>query len=116
MAGTVTLAGLKNCDGCRKALKWCEANDVPHRFADIREADVLAQVLERLTNHPDWQSFVNKRSTTWRQIPAGEREPLTHDKALALMTKHPTLIKRPVMLLESRTLAGFQPDALGELK
>jgi len=32
--------GLKNCDSCRKALKWLTQAKIPHVFLDIREDGV----------------------------------------------------------------------------
>ncbi|MGH8072943.1 MAG: arsenate reductase, partial [Lysobacter sp.] len=34
---TTTLYGLKNCDTCRKAIKWLDRFDVPHDFVDYRD-------------------------------------------------------------------------------
>ena len=31
------LYGLKNCDTCKKAMKWLEAEDIPFEFVDIRD-------------------------------------------------------------------------------
>ena len=32
----ITVYGLKNCDTCRKALKWLEAEGIAHEFRDLR--------------------------------------------------------------------------------
>ncbi|NNK04529.1 MAG: arsenate reductase, partial [Xanthomonadales bacterium] len=32
----LTVYGIKQCDTCRKALKWLEAQGIDHRFHDFR--------------------------------------------------------------------------------
>ena len=107
-----TLYGLKNCDGCRRARKWFDAAGVSHEFLDIRESDHTRAVLERIRDHDDWLAFVNRRSTTWRSLPAAQREDLDRSRALALLAEHPTLIKRPVIAIGDATLAGFDADTV----
>ncbi|MGB0630043.1 MAG: arsenate reductase [Alphaproteobacteria bacterium] len=105
----ITVYGIRNCDTCRKALKWLEAENIEHRFHDFRK-DGLAD-----TQVADWLEAVgpdvllNKRGTTWRNLDDAqkadaEREP---DKLAALLLEHPTLIKRPVSENGDRIYIGF---------
>ena len=32
----ISIYGLKNCDTCRKALKWLQAEGIEHEFKDVR--------------------------------------------------------------------------------
>ncbi len=112
MPAPATLYGLKNCDGCRRARKWFDAAGVAHDFRDIRERDNTTDVLARIRDHDDWPAFVNRRSTTWRSLPAAQREDLDRTRAMALLAEHPTLIKRPVIAIGETTLAGFDADAV----
>lgn len=106
----IVVYGLKNCDTCRKALKWLDAKGIAHRLLDVRDDGVAADQISAWTSALGWETVLNRRSTTWRQIPESEREGLNEDRAVALMAKHPTLIKRPVIDTGRTFLVGFTKD------
>lgn len=106
-----TLYGIKNCDSCRKAIKWLEAHGISYRFHDLREDGLDIQMLERWSGRIDWHKLLNTRSTTWRGLPEKEREEMNKNRALAAMMKHPTLVKRPVLEGTEFIAVGFKPDA-----
>ena len=87
---TKLIYGLKNCDSCRKARKALPEAD----FVDVRESGVPDDVLTRAETHFG-EAFVNKRSTTWRGLSEEERK----DAPLTLLRAHPTLMKRPLILV-----------------
>jgi arsenate reductase len=106
----ITLYGLKNCDTCRKALKWLAGQGIEHRFHDIRADGLGADQIAAWAGALGWEAVLNRRSTTWRQIPEAERADLDEAGAVALMAAHPTLIKRPVIETGAATLVGFTKD------
>ena len=105
--------GIKQCDTCRKALKWLSEQGVEHRFHDFR-IDGLDE--DRLAS---WMSsefadvLVNRRSTTWRQLTGAQRE-AAGDDLLRLLLDNPTLIKRPVFQARGVLAVGFKPAVLQE--
>lgn len=104
---TIELYGLKNCDGCRKALKALAARGDETSFHDIRDPANTSKVVAWIGATDDPLTFVNKRSTTWRTLDDGDKIDLDSARALALLGKHPTLIKRPVLRIGSTTLMGY---------
>ena len=100
--------GLKNCDTCRKALKWLESRSMEHEFVDVRADGVPIENLRRWVDELGWEVVLNRRSTTWRELDQADKEDLDNDKAVTLMAAHPTLIKRPVFEAESGIFIGFQ--------
>lgn len=112
----ITLYGIRNCDTCRKALKWLQSGDIDHNYVDIRETGLSAELLERWQDSTPWDRLVNRRSTTWRNIPAHERENLNADTARELILKYPTVMKRPVLDLGDNIVLGFDATAYSELK
>ena len=100
------LYGLKNCDTCRKAMKALEAAGHAPRLHDVR-ADGLdrAQVEAWLKIFGD--ALVNTRSTTWRGLTADERA----EPAAALLIRHPTLMKRPIIEDGDRVTLGWTAEA-----
>lgn len=110
MAGqALVLYGLKNCDTCRKAKRELEGAGKTVKFVDIREeADLGAKLPVWLKAAPD--KLVNKSSATWRGLTNGEKAKAGTNGEKALLTKHPTLIKRPVIEAGSKVHVGWNKD------
>jgi len=104
----ITFYGLKNCDTCRKALKWLETENIPHHVKDVRADGVPTDFLAGWVDHLGWESLLNRRSTTWRNLDEADKSEIDANKAIQLMGVHPTLIKRPVFVTEQQdVLVGF---------
>lgn len=103
----ITLYGLKNCDSCRDARKWLEEHYVDYQFHDIRVDGLNADLLTRWVDALGWETLLNRRSTTWRQLDDARKEPLDASQALALMLEYPTLVKRPVLAHSTNITVGF---------
>ena len=96
------LYGLKTCDSCRKALKALpDAN-----FIDVRKEGVSAELLERAAQ-AFGPAIVNKSSATWRGLDEAERA----RDPLELVSEHPTLMKRPLIVEGDRMTIGWKADA-----
>ena len=102
-----TIYGLKNCDSCRRARRWLDDNGVNHRFHDLRSDGLDDETLGRWAASIGWETLLNRRSTTWRNLPTAEREGLDEARALALMQAHSTLVKRPVLDNGETVAVGF---------
>ena len=101
------LYGIKNCDTVKKARKFLDANQVDFTFHDFREDGLNPIQLSAWAAELGWESLLNKRSTTWRQLPDETKENINEMLALMVMEDQPTLIKRPVLELSDRVLVGF---------
>ena len=108
----IVVYGIKQCDTCRKALKWLAAQDIDHNFHDLRVDGLEPRSLETWFASPFADQLVNRRSTTWRGLSDAEKN--SSGAAMnALLLEHPTLVKRPVFVMDNEVIAvGFQPDAL----
>lgn len=94
---TITLYGIKTCDTCRKARRLLDDRGIDYRYHDLREDGLDRHRLEAFLARTDWQSLLNTRSTTWRQLDDADKQNLDAESATALMLEHPTLLKRPVL-------------------
>ena len=106
----VTLYGIPNCDTVKKARVWLEQNGVDHVFHDYRKAGIDRARLEGWVAEHGWETILNRAGTTFRALPDADRAGLDAEKAVALMLAQPSMIKRPVLDLEDRTLVGFKPE------
>jgi len=111
----IKVYGLKNCDTCRKALKWLAANDIAHEFSDFRASPVEAGQIAQWEVAVGWETLLNRRGTTWRGLPDGDKDTIDRSSAIKLMTAHPALMKRPVFELPDRVLVGFSPETQNAL-
>lgn len=109
--------GLKNCDTCRKALKWLEAEAIGHTFLDVRKDGVTEADVEHWADAVGVDVLLNRRGTTWRKLTDAEKAKAENDAdAIALMAAQPSLIKRPVFLDGKNVLVGFTDDVRDKLK
>ncbi|WP_455216886.1 ArsC family reductase [Kaarinaea lacus] len=102
-----TLYGIKNCDTVRKARKWLESAGVNYDFHDFRADGLTKKDLRTWVKMVGWETLLNKRGTTWRQLPEKDRETVDESKAIDLMLANPTLIKRPVLVKGKKIHVGF---------
>lgn len=107
----ITLYGLKNCDNCRKALKWFEARKLNVGFADIRAA-TPPQTKIKQWHAAYGDALLNRRGTSWRQLSGADKSKAENASGLIpLLHANPVLIKRPVVEFDSGVLVGFDETA-----
>lgn len=107
----LTVYGIKQCDTCRKALKWLGGQGVEHCFHDFRVDGLEAELLQDWFDSPFAEKLVNRRSTSWRQLTDEQRQ-LKGNALIQLLTEFPTLIKRPVFVTDDIIAVGFNPKEL----
>ncbi len=108
---TVTLYGIPNCDTVRKARAWLDGRGIAYAFHDYRKAGIGADRLRGWIGEAGLDRVLNRAGTTFRKLPDDARAGLDADRAVALMTAQPSMIKRPVVEHPGGLLVGFQPDA-----
>jgi Spx/MgsR family transcriptional regulator len=106
---SVTLYGLKNCDTCKKALKWLQRHNIAHVFIDYREQRQSPQTLAAWAQQAGgWDALINKSSTTWRQLPPPRKSPGSAAEWQLLLREYPQLIRRPVLITGAgQMMQGF---------
>ncbi|MDH3743214.1 MAG: Spx/MgsR family RNA polymerase-binding regulatory protein [Hyphomicrobiales bacterium] len=107
--------GLKNCDICRKALKWAAERGVQIDFIDVRDGGMSRADIERFVASTGWQTALNRKSTTWRGLDDAEKADIDDARAVDLIAQHPALLKRPVFDIEGRIVIGFDAAAQDQL-
>lgn len=107
----ITLYGIKNCDTVKKARNWLELHSIDYNFHDFREQGVDADQLRQWLAELGWEQVVNKRSTTWKQLPAATRDNMDETTAAAAILDQPTLVKRPLLDTGTQRYTGFK-DAM----
>ncbi|PLW83002.1 ArsC family reductase [Kineobactrum sediminis] len=103
----ITLYGISNCDTVKKARNWLDQHGIEYRFHDLRKDGISADTVSGWLAELGWETVVNKRSTSWKALPAAERENMNTDTALAAILDQPTLVKRPLLDTGRERHCGF---------
>jgi len=103
----IELVGLKNCDSCRAARRWLDAEDIAYRFRDIRESPPSVKEIKTWLASAGTDRLLNRRSTTWRNLSDIDRDQAETKQVAALLSDNPTLIKRPVIIKGNQVMVGF---------
>jgi arsenate reductase (glutaredoxin) len=105
------LHGIPNCDTVKRARAWLGEQGIAHGFHDFRKQGVPEQRLDAWMASVGWETLVNRRGTTWRQLdPALQAGVTGAASARALMLASPSVIKRPVVEWPDGSVSvGFDP-------
>jgi Spx/MgsR family transcriptional regulator len=109
----MTVYGIKNCNTVKTAMDWLKQHDVTVDFHDYKTQGITATKLKEWSKQVGWESLVNKRGTTWRQLDETEQAKVTNKKAVIdLMTEKTSVIKRPLIEKDGKVLTlGFDEAA-----
>ena len=107
--------GIRNCDTMKKARAWLDSHGVEYTFHDYKSVGIERAKLERWAKKVGWETLLNRAGMTFRKLPEKDRNGVTEAKAIALMLKQPSMIKRPVLELDGgKMLVGFRPEQYRE--
>jgi len=115
---TITLYGIPNCDVVKKTLNWFKQRPATVVFHDFRKDGISKDLLKAWSAASGWETLLNKKSTTWRELSATQQEKVTDEAAaIELMLENPTLIKRPVIDFGKDITVGYnEAQFLNHLK
>ena len=96
------------CSTCRKAKKWLVEEGVQFEDIDLNQGLSETQ-LDALIGTRDYLKFLNFRNELYRERKM-KANPPTRAEALRLMSQHPNLIRRPILVQGSKIAVGFAED------
>ncbi len=116
----ITLYGISNCDTVKKALKLLIAENISHEFYDFKKQPLTPELVQQFANLSDWSQLLNKRSTSYRNLADNIKNNLSDKVAYEQVLLQPTLLKRPLLLIEStqqdkQLHLGFKAQVYQEL-
>lgn len=104
----IQVYGIANCDSVRKIRAWLDAQDIDYSFHDYKKSGVPVDALRDWVGIRGWDTLLNRRGTTWRQLDDATRAGVCNaDSAIAVMLNHPSIIKRPVLTNGQQLLVGL---------
>jgi Spx/MgsR family transcriptional regulator len=114
MPKTVRFVWKKTCSTCRNARSFLLNQGV--KFQEDRELNaspLTVAELEALIGSRDHKDFLNTRNELYRER-GMKKDPPERAAALKLMSEHPNLIRRPVLVVGGKILLGFDEKAWKE--
>lgn len=100
------LYGIPNCDTVKKARVFLDKRKVVYEFIDFKKTPPTQELIERWS-----EAFkgppVNPKGVTYKKF-KGEFEGLSVRKKAAFLCEHSSMIKRPILEKNNKTMAfGF---------
>ena len=110
--------GLRKCSTCQKALSWFDENDISFSFTDVKEAPLdSTQVAKWSTAVGGREKLFNRAGYTWRGLSSTETSNLTEEKAITLVVRNPSLVRRPLIEhTDGSVTVGFSEKVRSQLK
>lgn len=113
MSRGITVYTLKNCDTCRRAVKWLTARGLVFEERPIRETPPgvaeLKAMLAALGG--ERRRLFNTAGGDYRELKLGEKlDAMTDAGMFQLLAGNGNLVKRPFLLAGKTGLVGFDED------
>jgi len=105
--------GYKGCDGCRKARRWLDERGIDYEELPIRESPPTVAELRRVlaATGGELRRLFNTAGGDYRALGMKDRLPgMSEDEALALLSSHGNLVKRPLVVGDNVALVGFREE------
>jgi Spx/MgsR family transcriptional regulator len=107
---TIHFYGITNCDTVKRARAWLDAKGLDYQFHDFKKEGADQDHVRGWVQAVGWETLLNRRGTTFRQLEPAQKEDLDAEKAIRLMVAKPTTIKRPVVECKDGLLVGFDAE------
>ena len=107
----------KNCDTCRKALKWLDAQGMDYEQIAIRESPPTDEELKSMlaAYQGEIRKLFNTSGRDYQALKLKDRLPdMKLPEALKLLAGNGNLIKRPFLLAGNTNLVGFKEEEWSE--
>lgn len=105
-----TIYGIKNCDTMKKAFAWLDGHNVAYDFHDYKKQGTDEDILKKAINDHGWENVINRRGTTWRKLPDDVKNAMDANKAIAIASENPSIIKRPLLVTHGHITLGFNEE------
>jgi arsenate reductase (glutaredoxin) len=109
--------GIKNCNTVKSAVDWLKNKKIAFDFHDYKTKGVSEEKLKAWSQQVGWETLVNKKGTTWRQLDDAMKNKVTNEAAaIELMKEKTSIIKRPLLEEKGRVITlGFDEETFDKL-
>ena len=92
----MTIYGIKTCGSVRKAIKFCNDNNIKFTFHDFRKEPLTESAVRNFASKVDVNLLFNNKGTKYRDLKLKELN-LDDEGKLNWLIKENMLLKRPVI-------------------
>ncbi|GMA70258.1 regulatory protein Spx [Leuconostoc litchii] len=109
----VTLFLSPSCTSCRKAKQWLEEHNISYLERNMSKEPLRAEEINRMLRLTEdgTDELISKRSKVFTNLNV-TLEDITINNLIALIVKHPSLLKRPIIIDEKRMQVGYNEDEI----
>lgn len=107
---SITIYGIKNCNSMKKAFDKLDALELTYQFFDYKKQQIDEQILTNWIEKFGVDVILNKKGTTWRKLSDEQKQQANNNLNEAininLMINNPSMIKRPIIVVDETILIG----------
>jgi arsenate reductase len=101
----IEVYGLENCDTTKAAIKQLKQEGKSVELINLKVVKLTNEILKHWFAQKTWGKLLNKRSTTWKNLDKSIQEKvIDENSAIDIIIKYPTLLKRPILVLNNKVL------------
>lgn len=112
----IYLFGISNCDRVVKARTILQSTQLDFKYIDFRKGNFSKHHIEQWLKKVSIDNIVSKRSKAWKDLTEQQQKSLFTDLDLQLLIDKPTLIKRPVLVIDKEITFGFDQKIYDTIK
>ena len=104
----ITIYVIHNCDIVKKSIDWFKDKKITYQFHNFKTQKLSRAKLSDWIDAAGLDVVVNKRSTTWRNLPEKTKQVMEEkNKAIDVLLVETSIIKRPVIESDKGLVIGF---------
>ncbi len=114
----VVFINYPKCSTCEKARKWLIDHDIEFQDRNIKEDIPTKKELDSWIreNNISVDKFFNTSGILYRELNLSkEKNNMTYEEKLELLSSNGMLIKRPILVTENKVYIGFKEDMWQEV-
>ena len=102
-----------SCTSCRKARAWLEKHNIPFKERNIFSEPLTKKELLRILRMTEngTEEIISTRSRAFQQLKIN-LDALSIDQLLDLVEKNQSLLRRPLIMDDSRIQVGYNEDEI----
>ena len=109
----ITLLTTPSCTSCRKARAWLKQHDIAFEERNMMTHPLTVEEIKNILRMTEegTEDLVSTRSKTFQDLHI-DMEQIPLRQLYELMSKHPGMLKRPIIVDEKRLQIGYNEDEI----
>jgi regulatory protein spx len=102
-----------SCTSCRKARTWLDSYGVPYEEHNILTQPMTTEDLKGILSKTEngTEDIISTRSKVFQKLKI-DVDDLTINQLLELISEHPSLLRRPIIVDDKQMQIGFSEDEI----